>query len=72
LTELYELGKRAGGDVVNELLESHPEVKEKLGGGYEQLQKLAQDKGPEAKKLLDDTQSQVRRSTTSIFIYPIY
>lgn len=64
LAELYELGKKASGDVISDVLEKHPEVKEKLGGGYEQLSKLAESKGPEAKKMLADTQSQVRHSPT--------
>lgn len=59
LGELYKLGKKAGGDVFGEILDKHPELKEKLGGGYEQLQKLAESKGPEAKKMLEDTQKQV-------------
>lgn len=61
LEELYELGKKTGEDVAEKFLEKHPEVKEKLGGGYDQLVKLAKEKGPEAQKQLDDIRSQVSR-----------
>ncbi|KAH7100201.1 hypothetical protein BKA62DRAFT_707096 [Auriculariales sp. MPI-PUGE-AT-0066] len=54
--ELQELGVKAGEDV----LDAHPEVKEKLGGGYDQLKKLANEKGPEAKKAFEEVQSQVK------------
>jgi hypothetical protein len=59
LEELYALGKKAGGDVVQQYLDAHPDVKEKLGGGYDQLVKIAQEKGPEAQKQLEDVQKQV-------------
>jgi len=42
------------------VLDKNPQVKEKLGGAYQQLQALAKDKGPEAKKLLEDTQREVK------------
>jgi hypothetical protein len=67
LQELYELGKQVGGDVLGDVLESHPEVKEKLGGGYEQLRGLAESKGPEAQKALEDVQKQVRVKRRSSF-----
>lgn len=57
--ELYELGKKAGGHAVDEVLEKNPQLKEKLGGGYEQLKSLVESGGPEAKKALDDVTSQV-------------
>lgn len=59
--ELKELGKKAGLDVLG----NHPEVKEKIGGSYEQLAKLAGEKGPAAKKALEDVQKQVRRARAS-------
>lgn len=58
--ELYELGKKAGGSAVDELLEKNPQVKEKLGGGYEQLKGLVESRGPEAKKALDEVSNKVR------------
>ncbi|KZW02352.1 hypothetical protein EXIGLDRAFT_829250 [Exidia glandulosa HHB12029] len=55
-TELKELGKKAGWDA----LEKHPEVKDKVGGAYDQLSKLAEGKGPEAKKMLEDVQKEMK------------
>ena len=55
VAELQELGVKAGED----LLDAHPEVKKKLGGGYDQLRKLANEKGPEAQKAFEEVQSQV-------------
>ena len=55
-SELAELAKEAGMDV----LEKHPELKEKLGGGWEELQRLTKDAGDseaaqQAKKIKDET-----------------
>jgi hypothetical protein len=59
LEELYELGKKAGSDVAEDYLDNHPDVKEKLGGGYDQLVKIAKEKGPEAQKQIEDVKQQV-------------
>lgn len=56
VAELQELGVKVGGDI----LDMYPQAKEALGGGYEQLKKLSESGGPEAKKIFDDTTSQVR------------
>ena len=58
--ELEELGKKAGKDAFGSLSERYPQVSEKLGGGYDELKRLAETKGPEAKKIFDDTTKQVR------------
>ncbi len=57
--ELEELGRRAGSGVFESLARKYPQVSEKLGVGYEEFKKLAQTKGPEAKKVFDDTGKQV-------------
>ncbi|TFK54318.1 hypothetical protein OE88DRAFT_1624751 [Heliocybe sulcata] len=57
--ELQDLAKRAGGDAVEPLFEKYPQLKEKLGGGYEQFRELVEKQGPEAKKIFDDTKKQV-------------
>ncbi|KDQ57699.1 hypothetical protein JAAARDRAFT_207184 [Jaapia argillacea MUCL 33604] len=57
--ELQELAKKAGQDVFEPILEKHPEIKEKLGGGYQQLRDLAEKQGPEAQRIYDDTKKQV-------------
>ena len=56
---LEELGKRAGKDAFSALSEKYPQVSEKLGGGYEELRKLARTAGPEAKKQLKATSEEV-------------
>lgn len=53
--ELQELSLQMGGD----FLEKHPKLKERVGGGYTELKKLAETKGPQAKKIFDDTTNQV-------------
>ncbi|TBU29589.1 hypothetical protein BD311DRAFT_266400 [Dichomitus squalens] len=58
--ELEELGKKAGKDAFGSLSEKYPQVSEKLGGGYEEFKRLAKSKGPEAKKIFDDTAKQIR------------
>ena len=59
-SQLEEVGKRAGQDAFQKLGQRYPELKEKLGGGYEELRKAAEKNGPEAKRILDETTSQVR------------
>ena len=58
-SQLEEVSKRAGQDALQKLGEKHPEVREKLGGGYEQLKKAAEKNGPEAIRILNETTSQV-------------
>ncbi len=58
--ELEELGKKAGKDAFGSLSEKYPQLSDKLGGGYEEFRRLAESKGPEAKKLYDETSGQVR------------
>lgn len=59
------LSKRLGqladlaGDASQQILENHPELKEKLGGQFDQLKSLGDRLGPEAKKQADDTFKQV-------------
>ncbi|OSX66568.1 hypothetical protein POSPLADRAFT_1031540 [Postia placenta MAD-698-R-SB12] len=60
MSELEEVGKKVGQDVFKTLSEKHPEIKEKLGGSYEELKDMAEKSGPKAKKILDDTLSQVK------------
>lgn len=57
--ELEELGKKAGKDAFGSLSEKYPQLSEKLGGGYEEFKNLAQSKGPEAKRVYDETSGQV-------------
>lgn len=54
-TKVAELG----GDVIGDILDEHPQVKEKLGGGVDQLRALGDQYGPEAKKQVDETWKQL-------------
>ncbi|KZT65978.1 hypothetical protein DAEQUDRAFT_759070 [Daedalea quercina L-15889] len=66
-SQLQEVGKRAGEDVFRKLGERYPELKEKLGGSYEELRKAAEKNGPEAKRIYDETTSQIRKIFSSGF-----
>ena len=57
--ELEELGQRARSSAFESLAKKYPQVSEKLGIGYEEFKGLAEVKGPEAKKVFDDTVKQV-------------
>ncbi|KAH7325833.1 hypothetical protein B0I35DRAFT_474566 [Stachybotrys elegans] len=60
---IAELARRLGdlaGDAFFDILDNHPMVKEKFGGSAEQLKQLADQYGPEAKKVADETWRQVR------------
>lgn len=58
--ELEELGEGIGKDVFGSLSEKYPQLSEKLGGGYDEFQKLVKTHGPEAKKIYNETTQQVR------------
>lgn len=46
-------------DSMTQIVENHPQLKEKLGGSMEQLKSYGDKLGPEAKKQVDDTWKQV-------------
>lgn len=48
-----------GTDAMGDLLDEHPQVKEKFGGSIDQLKQLGDQYGPEAKKQVDDTWKQL-------------
>lgn len=54
-----QLGELAG-DAAEDILDNHPEAKEKVGKQYKQLRQMAEQYGPEAKKQADDTIKQVQ------------
>lgn len=56
---LKKIGHLAG-DAAEEILSNHPELKEKVGGQYKQLQQMAKQYGPEAQKQVEDTYKQVQ------------
>ncbi|KYK60237.1 hypothetical protein DCS_01374 [Drechmeria coniospora] len=53
------------GDAVSDLLNNHPQVKEKLGGSIEQLQNMGRSYGPEAKKQATETWDKLKDILTS-------
>jgi len=54
-----DIGKLAG-SAGQDIMENHPEIKEKFGGQFQQLQQMGEQYGPEAKKQVDETWNQVR------------
>ncbi|KAI5117766.1 hypothetical protein M0805_005197 [Coniferiporia weirii] len=56
VSRMQELGKKVGGDI----LEMNPAIKEKFGGGYEQLKSMAEKAGPDGKKALDEVTKQIK------------
>lgn len=60
---LQDCFKRIGslaGDAAQDILENHPQLKEKVGGKFEQLQQMGDQYGPEAKKRVDETWKQAQ------------
>lgn len=53
---MYELGADAFSDILN----NHPDLKEKVGGNLDQLKQMGSQYGPEAKKQVDQTWDQIR------------
>ncbi|WPH03542.1 SAC1-recessive suppressor of secretory defect [Acrodontium crateriforme] len=47
------------GDAAEDILENHPQLKEKVGGSADQLKQLGEKYGPEAKKQIDQTWSDI-------------
>ncbi|KIV94519.1 hypothetical protein PV10_02279 [Exophiala mesophila] len=56
---LKRLGSLAG-DAAEDILDNHPQLKEKVGGQLSQLKQMGEQYGPEAKKQVDETWSQVQ------------
>lgn len=48
------------GDAISDILDNHPQVKEKLGGNIDQLKQMGERYGPEAKKQVDETWKQLK------------
>lgn len=61
-----ELASLAG-DSAQQILSNHPEVEKKLGGSYQQLKDLGDRVGPDAKKKIDETWSEVSQIAKSGF-----
>lgn len=48
------------GDAADDILNNHPELKDKVGGNLQQLKKMGEQYGPEAKQKVDETWRQVQ------------
>lgn len=62
LDVLADIAKKVaelGGDALGDVLDEHPQVKEKFGGSIDQLKELGTQYGPEAKKQVDETWKQL-------------
>jgi hypothetical protein len=67
LTKAWEVLQTAGkrikdlaGDVGTDLLEKNPQLKEQFGGKFQELKRMGDQYGPEAKKQVDETWNQVQ------------
>ncbi|GAB7324347.1 hypothetical protein MBLNU13_g08300t1 [Cladosporium sp. NU13] len=60
------IGQLAG-DAFEDILDNHPQLKEKVGGQYHQLKQMGEQYGPEAKKQVDETWSEVQNILKSGF-----
>lgn len=60
------IGKLAG-DASEDILNNHPNLKEKFGGTFQQLKQIGDQYGPEAKKQVDETWNEVQNILQSGF-----
>ncbi|KAK5659788.1 hypothetical protein OQA88_999 [Cercophora sp. LCS_1] len=59
---LADMGRKLAKLAINagdEILERHPQLKEKVGGPLDQLKQMGDQYGPEAKKMVDETWDQI-------------
>ncbi|KAK0639967.1 hypothetical protein B0T16DRAFT_424000 [Cercophora newfieldiana] len=59
LAELGQKLAKLAGSAADQILENHPQLKEKVGGPMKQLKQMGDAYGPEAKKMVDETWDQV-------------
>lgn len=60
---LADLSRKFGSlaaDAFEDILDNHPQVKDKFGGSIDQLKRMGDEYGPEAKKQVDETWQQVK------------
>ena len=60
---IAELSQKIGslsGDVVSDIIDNHPKLKENLGGNVDKLKELGDKFGPDAKKQVEDTWKEVK------------
>lgn len=59
--QLQEIGQKAGVHAYGALEDKYPQLASTLGSGYSQLKQLADQAGPEATKVLDETKEQIKK-----------
>lgn len=59
LGDLTQKLGRLAGNTADQILENHPQLKDKIGGPIDQLKQMGEQYGPEAKKMVDETWEQV-------------
>lgn len=60
---MADLAKKVAGlsgDAISDILDNHPQIKERLGGNVDQLKRMGETYGPEAKKQVDETWKQLK------------
>lgn len=60
LTKAMKRISDLAGDAADDILQNHPELKEKVGGSLTDLKDMGKQYGPEAQKKVDETWSQVQ------------
>ena len=55
LNRLFELS----GDAMDDILDNHPQIKEKVGGSFDQLKQMGEQYGPQAKEEVNKTWQQI-------------
>ena len=58
--EVEELGQRVGTDFIKPVIDKNPQLREAIGGSYDDLKRLVATHGPQAKAKYDDLVKQLR------------
>jgi len=59
--EVEELGKKFGTDFIKPVIDKNPQLKEAVGGSYDNLKSMVDRYGPEAKEKYDDAVKQIKQ-----------
>lgn len=59
--EVEDLGRRVGTDFIKPVLDKNPQLRDSIGGSYDELKQLVQKHGPEAKEKYDDLVKQLKQ-----------
>ncbi|RYP69102.1 hypothetical protein DL770_008309 [Monosporascus sp. CRB-9-2] len=65
---IADLSKKFGnlaGDALTDILDNHPQIKQRFGGSIDQLKQMGEEYGPEAKRQVDQTWQQVKEIMSS-------